>query len=64
MAFARRLDWHDPARGRWRAEPSTDPRATSIVFFRGRADAYRVTFQSRGEEWVVLGFEAVNRSAE
>ena len=64
VAFARRLDWHDPARGRWRAEPSTDPRATSIVFFRGRADAYRVTFQSRGEEWVVLGFEAVNRSAE
>ena len=21
VAFARRLDWHDPARGRWRAEP-------------------------------------------
>lgn len=62
--FARRYEWHDPALGRWRAAPGTESTASEIVFFRGRSDAFRVTFQSRGAGWVVLGFEATTRSVE
>jgi hypothetical protein len=35
-----------------------------MVFFRGRSDAFHVTFQARGGGWVVLGFEATTRSVE
>lgn len=62
VAFARRLGWNDPALGRWRAAPGSDPAASEIVFHRGRKDAFRVTFQSRGSGWVIAGFEAVVRS--
>ncbi len=62
--FARRYEWHDPALGRWRAAPGTEASASEMVFFRGRSDAFRVTFQARGAGWVVLGFEATTRSVE
>jgi hypothetical protein len=35
-----------------------------MIFFRGRSDAFRVTFQPRGAGWVLLGFEATTRSVE
>jgi len=64
VEFARRYEWHDPALGRWRVAPGTEATAPEMVFFRGRSDAFRVTFQPRGAGWVVLGFEATTRSVE
>ena len=64
VEFARRYEWHDPALGRWRAAPGTEASSAEMVFFRGRSDAFRVTFQPRGGGWVVLGFEATTRSVE
>lgn len=64
VEFARRYEWHDPALGRWRPAPGTEAHAPEMVFFRGRSEAFRVTFQPRGAGWVVLGFEATTRSVE
>ena len=64
VEFARRYEWHDPALGRWRPAPGTQENAPEMVFFRGRSDAFRVTFQARGGGWVVIGFEATTRSVE
>lgn len=64
VEFARRYEWHDPALGRWRPAPGTEANAPEMVFFRGRSDAFRVTFQARGGGWVVLGFEATTRTVE
>ncbi len=64
VEFARRYEWHDPALGRWRPAPGTEANAPEMVFFRGRSEAFRVTFQPRGAGWVVLGFEATTRSVE
>jgi hypothetical protein len=64
VEFARRYEWHDPALGRWRPAPGTEANAPEMVFFRGRTDAFRVTFQPRGARWVVLGFESTTRSVE
>ena len=38
--------------------------APEMVFFRGRSDAFRVTFQPRGTGWVVLGFNRKLRLLE
>ena len=64
VEFARRYEWHDPALGRWRPAPGTEANAAEMVFFRGRNDAFRVTFQPRGARWVLLGFESTTRSVE
>ena len=64
VEFARRYEWHDTSLGRWRVAPGTEPTAPEMVFFRGRTDAFRVTFQPRGTRWVVLGFESTTRSVE
>jgi hypothetical protein len=64
VEFARKYEWHDPALGRWRPAPGTEANAPEMVFFRGRSDAFRVTFQPRGARWVVLGFESTTRSVE
>jgi hypothetical protein len=62
--FARRYEWHDSGLGRWRPAPGTEANAPEMIFFRGRSDAFRVTFQPRGAGWVLLGFEATTRSVE
>lgn len=62
--FARRYEWHDSSLGRWRPSPGTEASAPEMIFFRGRSDAFRVTFQPRGAGWVLLGFEATTRSVE
>jgi hypothetical protein len=62
--FARRYEWHDSSLGRWRPAPGTEASAAEMIFFRGRSDAFRVTFQPRGAGWVLLGFEATTRSVE
>jgi len=64
VEFARRYEWHDPALGRWRIAPGTEANAPEMVFFRGRSDAFHVTFQSRGGGWVIIGFESTTPSVE
>lgn len=60
---ARRFEWHR-VRGSWRVAPATDESPRHIVFFRGDHEAYRVDFESRGDEWLIAGFESVPRTVE
>jgi hypothetical protein len=64
VEFARRLDWQTPSRGRWRVAPSTDESAITMVFFRGQAEAFRLTFESRDSQFVIAGFQAIPRGVE
>jgi hypothetical protein len=50
--------------GSWRAAPSTDETAHEMIFFRGMKDAWRVTFDPRGQDWVISGLEPTTRSLE
>lgn len=60
---ARGLEWNR-AKGLWRAAPETDESAQQMVFFRGKEEAYRVEFASRGADWVIAGFEPTSRTIE
>lgn len=62
--FARRFDWDEPAKGRWRMAPATDEGSMDMVFLRGSQDAFRVRFEARDGDWVIAGFEPTNRSLE
>ena len=62
--FARRFQWNDPSRGRWRMAPATDEGAMDMVFLRGTQDAFRVRFEARDGDWVIAGFEPTERSLE
>lgn len=62
--FARRYEWHVPARGRWRVTPGTEEGLSSMVFLRGASDAFRVAFEARDGDWVVAGFEPAARPME
>lgn len=62
--FARRYEWHEPARGRWRIAPGSVDGVTSMVFLRGSTDAFRVAFEAREGDWVVAGFEPTSRPME
>ena len=64
FARSRQYEWNDPSLGRWRPAPGTEANAPEMTFFRGRTDAFHVTFQPRGARWVVLGFESTTRSVE
>ena len=60
---ARKAEWNK-SKGVWRAAPATDEAAQSIVFFRGTEEAWRVSFEQRGGEWRMSGFEATSRTIE
>ncbi len=60
---ARHWEWNKP-RGLWRVAPATDESPRRIVFFRGVNEAYRVDFESRGEDWVIASFESIPRTVE
>jgi len=62
--FARRLEFHVPARGRWRVAPGGMDGVSSMVFLRGASDAFRVAFEARDGDWVVAGFEPTSRPME
>jgi hypothetical protein len=60
---ARRLGWSEPG-GAWRVAPGTDENAQEMVFFRGPREAYRVSFEQRGGEWLIVGFRTTSTSIE
>lgn len=60
---ARRLEL-GAIRGLWRAAPATDETGHQMVFLRGKSEAYRVTFEQRGENWLVSGIQPTTASIE
>ena len=62
--FARRYEFHVPARGRWRVAPGSVDGVSSIVFLRGSTEAFRVAFEAREGDWVVAGFEPTSLPME
>ncbi|HEY2955498.1 MAG TPA: hypothetical protein VGK89_09665 [Candidatus Eisenbacteria bacterium] len=60
---ARRLGWHEPG-ATWRVAPGTEENADEMVFFRSPREAYRVTFEPRGGEWLISGFRSTTTSIE
>lgn len=51
-------------RGSWRAAPGTDENAYTMTFFRGQQEAYRVTFEPRGNAWLITSLAPTTRTIE
>lgn len=64
VEFARRYEWHEAARGRWRVAPATDEKSAEMLFYRGVADAFRVAFEAREGAWRIAGFEQTGRAVQ
>lgn len=60
---ARRLGW-SWSRGQWRVAPGVEETPERMVFFHGDEEAWAVRFAPRGGDWVIAGFEPVERSIE
>ena len=60
---AKRLGWGQPG-GTWRVAPETDAAAVSMVFLRGRDQAYRVNFAAHDEDWVISAIEPTSSTIE
>jgi hypothetical protein len=57
------LDWH-VKKGSWRPAPGADETPLNMTFFRGQKDAFSVHFSPRGSDWVITGFEPVDRPVD
>jgi hypothetical protein len=60
---ARHLGWNKPG-SPWRVAPETDEAATSMVFFRGRDEAYKVSFAAHDDDWVISAIEPTATTIE
>jgi hypothetical protein len=63
VEVARRSKWNE-IKGNWRVAPSTDETAHEMVFFRGQQEAYRVTFEPNGADWLISGFRSTSATIE
>jgi hypothetical protein len=61
---ARLFEFNALPKGAWRAAPATDESAGTMVFFRGQQEAYQVSFEPRGEEWLISGIKPTTRTIE
>lgn len=61
---ARLFDFSALPKGMWRAAPASDENAGSMVFFRGQQEAYQVSFEPRGDGWLINGIKPTTRSIE
>jgi len=61
---ARQYDFGALPKGIWRAAPASDENTFTMVFFRGQQEAYQVSFDSRGENWLISGVRATTRAIE
>jgi len=52
------------SRQQWRVAPGTHDRAREMVFFHGQADAYRVWFEPRGDDWAITSVDTTSRTLE
>jgi hypothetical protein len=64
VEFARRLRWHEVSLGGWRVAPGTEAGLLQPVFFRGPRDAFQVNFERSGDQFLITGFMATERSVE
>lgn len=64
VEFARRYEWDQPSRGRWRVAPATSESASEMLLYRGPNEAFRVAFEAREGAWRVAGFEQTSRVIE
>jgi hypothetical protein len=64
VEFARRLRWHEASLGGWRVAPGTEAGLLQPVFFRGPRDAFQVNFERSGDQFLITGFMATERSVE
>jgi hypothetical protein len=60
---ALRLDWQS-MRGVWRIAPKSEEAGSELTFFRGPQEAYRVRFVPRDDQYLIAGFEVVQRTVE
>ena len=51
-------------KGMWRAAPATDESAGTMVFFRGQQEAYQVSFEPRGDTWLISSLRPTTRTIE
>ena len=61
---ARLFEFNALPKGAWRAAPATDESAGTMVFFRGQQEAYQVSFEPRGEDWLINAIRPTTRSIE
>jgi len=61
---ARLFEFSALPKGMWRAAPATDETAGIMVFFRGQQEAYQVSFEPRGEAWMINAIKPTTRSIE
>jgi len=61
---AKLYDFGALPRGMWRVAPATEESATSMVFFRGQQEAYQVSFEPRGDGWLINSIKPTTRSIE
>ena len=60
---AKHLGWNKTG-SPWRVAPETDDAATSMVFFRGRDEAYKVSFAAHDDDWVISAIEPTSSTIE
>jgi hypothetical protein len=61
---ARLFEFSALPKGMWRVAPATDESAGTMVFFRGQQEAYQVSFEPRGEAWLISAIKPTTRSIE
>jgi hypothetical protein len=61
---ARLFEFNALPKGAWRAAPATDENAGTMVFFRGQQEAYQVSFEPRGTDWLISSIKPTTRSIE
>ena len=61
---ARLFDFAALPKGMWRTAPATEDNMTNMVFFRGKQEAYQVSFEPRGDTWLISSIKQTTRSIE
>ena len=61
--LAKQYEWNR-SKGTWRVAPGTEEAGSVLTFFRGGQEAYRVTFEPSGDDWVINGIQSVPRTVE
>jgi hypothetical protein len=60
---ARGFEWNRP-KGNWRIAPGAEAGGSELTMFRGGQEAYRVSFEPRGNDWVIRDIQTASRSIE
>jgi hypothetical protein len=61
---ARLFDFAALPKGMWRTAPATEDNTSTMVLFRGQQEAYQVSFEPRGDTWLISAIKQTTRSIE